>query len=98
MVELQSFQFLIKRAVLWIKQRVNKSISLLRPSVKSLSPYNKIYIRNSCERLVCPSGRNKAETPARRSLRGASKEGASKEGAVEGFRKDRIWHERLLHN
>ena len=46
----------------------------MRPSGKSLSPYNKICIRNSFERLVCPSGRNKAETPARRSLRGTSKE------------------------
>ena len=43
--------------------------------MKSSSPYNKICIRNSFERLVCPN--DKAETPVRRSLRVASKEGQS---------------------
>ena len=77
MVELQSYQFLIKPTSFMDKHRVNKSISPSRPSVKSLSPYDKICIRNSFERLVCPSGHSKAETPARRSLHGASKEGQS---------------------
>ena len=59
------------------KSERQRSISLLRLAGKSLSPYNKIRIRNSFEGLVCPSGHNKAETPARRSLRGTSKEGQS---------------------
>ena len=56
-----------------VKVSVKRSISVLRLSGKSLSPYNKICIRNSFERSVCPSGRNKVETPARRSLRGTSR-------------------------
>ena len=51
---------------------------ILRLSGKSLSPYNKICIRNLFERsVVCPSGRNKAETSARKSLRDTAREGQS---------------------
>ena len=42
-----------------------------------MSPYNKICIIRLFWRSVCPYGRIKAETPARRSLRGTAREGQS---------------------
>ena len=52
-------------------------MSLLILSGKLLSPYNKIYIRKRFRKFVYPNGRNRAITPARRSLRGSAKEGKS---------------------
>ena len=50
------------------KFRVNWRISLFMSTERSLSPYNKSCIRALFEKLlICANGRNKFETPARRS-------------------------------
>ena len=57
---------------------VNRGIFLLMSSERSLSPYNKSCIGALLEKLlIWPNGRNKFETPARRSRRKMSNEGQS---------------------
>ena len=71
-----SYQIKLNRPDLWMNLSVSRSISLLTSSGKFLSPYNKICIRRLFLRSLCPY-RIKAETPARRSLRGTAREGQS---------------------
>ena len=48
---------------------------LLRSLGRFLSPYSKTCMRVSLELLTYPYGRNRANTPVRRPLRGTAKEG-----------------------
>ena len=65
--------------------KVSKSMSLLISSGNLLSPYNKICIRKRFCKFVYPNGRNRAITPARRSLRGSAKGQSNKKCSVSSI-------------
>ena len=58
------------RPVSWIKRKVNSSILLFTLFERSLSPYNKGWVKASFERsAICTTGRSNSAIPARRSCR-----------------------------